>query len=369
MDAAQALTVARSFAPLRPVDEGGQTAADSTGAPSDRRPVEDPAAIDPARDWRHRHISDLMRVPIGTGTDGSPIVLDLKESAAGGVGPHGLIVGATGSGKSELLRTLVTALAVRHSPEVLALLLVDFKGGATFAPFSALPHLTGMVTNLEDDRGYIDRFRDALGGELLRRQELLAAAGRVTSIAAYRDLRHHRPELEAVPNLLVIIDEFSELLGARPDLAELFVTVGRIGRSIGIHLLLTSDWTPDGSAGWNRISPTGSPAHVFGGRIPGGDGGPDAHRLPAEPGWGYLVGDGPNPGCSGSRWSPPRRRTVTATRRWAPRCHSRSSTVSARDRRNCIGGCPGSRRPAPPPTGLPPTMVPVRRRSISSSAE
>ena len=295
MDAAQALTVARSFAPLRPVDEGGQTAADSTGAPSDRRPVGDPAAIDPARDWRHRHISDLLRVPIGTGTDGSPIVLDLKESAAGGVGPHGLIVGATGSGKSELLRTLVTALAVRHSPEVLALLLVDFKGGATFAPFSALPHLTGMVTNLEDDRGYIDRFRHALGGELLRRQELLAAAGRVTSIAAYRDLRRHRPELEAVPNLLVIIDEFSELLGARPDLAELFVTVGRIGRSIGIHLLLSTQRLDAGRIrgleshlSYRICLRTFSEAESREAM-----GGPDAHRLPAEPGWGYLVGDGP----------------------------------------------------------------------------
>ena len=79
------------------------------------------------------------------------------------------------------------------------MLLVDFKGGATFTGLSALPHLTGMVTNLEDDRGFVDRFRDALGGELLRRQELLAAAGRVTSIAAYRELRRHRTRARSGP--------------------------------------------------------------------------------------------------------------------------------------------------------------------------
>ena len=296
LNEAQALTVARSFAPLRPVDEGGR-GADRAGAPSDHRPIGDPASIDPARDWRHRHVSDLLRAPIGTGVDGSPIVLDLKEAAAGGMGPHGLIVGATGSGKSELLRTLVTALAIRHPPEVLALLLVDFKGGATFTGLSALPHLTGMVTNLEDDKGFVDRFRDALGGELLRRQELLAAAGRVSSIAAYRELRRHRTELEAVPDLLVIIDEFSELLGARPDLAELFVTVGRIGRSIGIHLLLSTQRLDAGRIrgleshlSYRICLRTFSEAESREAM-----GGPDAHGLPAEPGWGYLVGDGPVP--------------------------------------------------------------------------
>ena len=97
-----------------------------------------------------------------------------------------------------------------------------------------------MITNLEADLSLVDRFRDALGGELQRRQELLAASGKLTSLHSYADLRRRRPELEPMPHLLVVVDEFSELLSARPDLAELFVTIGRIGRSIGIHLLLAT---------------------------------------------------------------------------------------------------------------------------------
>jgi len=109
----------------------------------------DVSALDPALTWRFRERSELLRVPIGVSADGVLVALDLKESAAGGMGPHGLVVGATGSGKSELLRTLVTTLAISHPPEALGLLLADFKGGATFSGLAALPHIAGMLTNLE----------------------------------------------------------------------------------------------------------------------------------------------------------------------------------------------------------------------------
>ena len=83
-----------------------------------------------AQTWRPREKADLLRVPIGMRADGEPLYLDVKESAEGGMGPHGLIIGATGSGKSELLRSIVTSLAVTHDPETLNFMLVDFKGGA-----------------------------------------------------------------------------------------------------------------------------------------------------------------------------------------------------------------------------------------------
>ncbi len=88
---------------------------------------------------------------IGAGPDGQPVELDLKESAQDGMGPHGLLIGATGSGKSELLRTIVLGLAATHSSETLNFVLVDFKGGASFAPLGRLPHVAALITNLADE--------------------------------------------------------------------------------------------------------------------------------------------------------------------------------------------------------------------------
>ena len=105
---------------------------------------------------------DRLRVPIGIDADGQPVELDIKESAQGGMGPHGLVVGATGSGKSELLRTLVLGLALTHSPEVLNFVLVDFKGGATFLGLDKLPHVSAVITNLEQELPLVDRMQDAL---------------------------------------------------------------------------------------------------------------------------------------------------------------------------------------------------------------
>lgn len=177
-----------------------------------------------------------LRAAVGHRPDGTPVVLDLKDAAQDGMGPHGLVIGATGAGKSELLRTLTLRLAQRHTPDDLALMLVDYKGGATFAPFAGLPHVAGMLTNLADDDGLVERFAAALRGESARRQALLARAT-VPDITAYRRLA---APPEPLPTLLVVVDEYAELLAAHPDLADLFVQLGRIGRSLGLHLLLAT---------------------------------------------------------------------------------------------------------------------------------
>ena len=202
--------------------------------------VDDPRAIDPRTAWSPRSPRDFLRVPIGSDDAGSTILLDLKESAQLGVGPHGLCVGATGSGKSELLRTLVAALASTHGPEDLSMILIDYKGGAAFAPFAPLPHVVGLMDNLADDAGLVERARASLAGEVTRRQKQLRDAGSSPDIAHYRRLRAEHPEMAPMPHLFVIIDEFGELLTASPDLVDLLLTIGRIGRSIGVHLLLSS---------------------------------------------------------------------------------------------------------------------------------
>ncbi|MCX5070225.1 type VII secretion protein EccCb [Micromonospora lupini] len=231
-----------------------------------------------------------LQVPIGFELDGKPVLLDLKESAQAGVGPHGLVIGATGSGKSELLRTIVAALAARHSSEELNFVLVDFKGGATFASLDALPHTSAVITNLADELPLVDRMRDALAGEMVRRQELLRGAGNYVSRFEYEKARAAGEPLAPMPSLLIICDEFSELLAAKPDFIDLFVMIGRVGRSLGVHLLLASQRLEEGKLrgldnhlsyriGLRTFSAVESRIVL---------GVPYAYELPNAPGHGYL---------------------------------------------------------------------------------
>lgn len=236
-----------------------------------------------------------LAVPIGVTEDGEVIELDLKESAQGGMGPHGLLIGATGSGKSELLRTLVMALAATHSSEILNLVLVDFKGGATFLGMEALPHTSAVITNLADELPLVDRMQDALNGELTRRQELLRASG-YSSLFDYEKARAAGASLVPFPVLLIVVDEFSELLSSKSEFMDLFVSIGRLGRSLGVHLLLASQRLDEGRI--NRVeghlsyrialrtfSSMESRSVIGVGK---------AYELPPEPGNGYLRVDTTN---------------------------------------------------------------------------
>jgi S-DNA-T family DNA segregation ATPase FtsK/SpoIIIE len=291
LDAASAETLARMLAASY---RGAPAAAASPMAASLDLPellgIGDPRDLDPALTWRPRSARERLRIPIGIGPQGEPVELDLKESAESGMGPHGLVIGATGSGKSELLRTLVTGLAVTHSSEALNLALVDFKGGATFAGMTELPHTCAVITNLSDDLTLVDRMADALQGEVVRRQEMLRAAGNYASVRDYERARASGSDLAPLPSLLVIIDEFSELLSARPEFIDLFVMIGRVGRSLAIHLLLASQRLEEGRlrgldahlsyrVGLRTFSASESRAVL---------GVPDAYHLPPTPGSGYL---------------------------------------------------------------------------------
>jgi S-DNA-T family DNA segregation ATPase FtsK/SpoIIIE len=256
--------------------------------------ISEVAMINPETAWQPLTPRDFLRVPIGLDDFGAPVLLDLKESAQLGMGPHGICIGATGSGKSELLRTLITALALSHPPEDLSMVLVDYKGGAAFAPFAGLPHVAGIIDNLADDPQLTERARTSINGEVVRRQELLRDAGSIPSISHYRELRSsQRPELQPLPHLFVVIDEFGELLTAEPDFVDLLITIGRIGRSIGVHLLLSSQRIEAGKLrgldsylsyriGLRTFSESESSVVLDS---------PDAFHLPAIPGYGYLKVD------------------------------------------------------------------------------
>ena len=247
LDLVSAEGLARQLAPLRLTAgaHGEQPLSADLGL-AELLDLGDPFDFDPEDTWLPRPSRDRLRVRFGLRADGQPIELDLKESAQEGMGPHGLLIGATGSGKSELLRTLVLALAITHPPRSLNFALVDFKGGATFTRLDKLPHTSAVITNLAEELHLVDRMADAINGELLRRQELLRAAGNFSSLRDYEKARAAGAPLEEVPTLLVICDEFSELLTARPDFIDMFVQIGRVGRSLGVHLLLASQRLEEG---------------------------------------------------------------------------------------------------------------------------
>ncbi|MFI5840822.1 type VII secretion protein EccCa [Catenuloplanes sp. NPDC051500] len=322
--------IARRLAPLRlaPV-EAPRTTPGAQDLP-ELLGIADPARLDAQERWaRPRPQRDRLRVPIGVSPDGLPVELDLKESAQDGMGPHGLLIGATGSGKSELLRTLVLGLAADHSSEVLNFVLVDFKGGATFASLDRLPHTAAVITNLADELPLVDRMVDAINGELLRRQELLRRSGNIASLREYEKARAAGAALAPLPSLLIVCDEFSELLSAKPDFIDLFVQIGRVGRSLGVHLLLASQRLEEGRLrgldthlsyriGLRTFSSLESRAVL---------GVPDAFQLPRSPGHGYLrFGTEPLVRFKAAYASGPHRETIAGGSTHAPRVVPYSTT-------------------------------------------
>ncbi|MFE1646766.1 type VII secretion protein EccCa [Microbacterium sp. P01] len=298
---AEAEATARRLLPLHSVTTVAGTTSGSASQTQmelvDLLGLPDVREIDFDQSWAGRLERDRLRVPIGQDTTGAPIVLDLKEAAQQGMGPHGVMIGATGSGKSEVLRTLVLALALTHSPEQLNFVLVDFKGGATFAGMAGMPHVSAIITNLGSEIALVDRFQDALQGEVVRRQELLRSAGNFANVSDYEKARKNgRDDLEPLPALLIVADEFSELLAAKPEFVESFVNIGRVGRSLQVHLLLASQRLEEGKlrgldtylsyrVGLRTFSAAESRTVL---------GVPDAYTLPQQPGVGFLKADTEN---------------------------------------------------------------------------
>jgi S-DNA-T family DNA segregation ATPase FtsK/SpoIIIE len=287
LTSAEASMCARRMAPYRPASDGAPAATTDwlqlmcLGAPE---------RIDPVRRWSGGDDRRRLRVPVGVSEHGDPVELDINEAARKGMGPHGLCVGATGSGKSEFLRTLILGMIAAHPPEQLNLVLVDFKGGATFLGLDRVRHVSAVITNLVDEAHLVARMQDALAGEMNRRQELLRAAGGFASVADYERARTEGLAMPPLPALLIVVDEFSELLSQHPEFAELFVAIGRLGRSLGMHLLLASQRLDEGRLRGleNHLSYRVCLKTFSASESRAVLGVPDAYHLPSSPGAAYL---------------------------------------------------------------------------------
>jgi len=222
--------LSRALSPLR--DISGET--EDSALPGASRLLDVLQLEPPTRDaitarWRMGGQSTMA--VIGESYDG-PFGIDMRKD-----GPHGLIAGTTGSGKSELLQTIVASLAVANTPENMTFVLVDYKGGSAFKDCVKLPHTVGMVTDL--DAHLVERALESLGAELKRREHILAAAD-AKDIEDYQDLVRRDPSHAPVPRLLIVIDEFASMVRDLPDFVTGLVNIAQRGRSLGIHLLLAT---------------------------------------------------------------------------------------------------------------------------------
>lgn len=189
--------------------------------------------LDLSQRWQSSQVFKSMAAPIGV-TKSEIIYLDLHDKAHG---PHGLVAGTTGSGKSEILQTYILSMATLFHPYEVSFLIIDFKGGGMVNQFKNLPHLLGAITNIDGKE--INRSLKSIKAELQKRQRLFAEAG-VNHIDKYIQKYREKKISEPIPHLIVIVDEFAELKSEQPDFMKELISASRIGRSLGVHLILAT---------------------------------------------------------------------------------------------------------------------------------
>ena len=208
--------------------------------------IPDASQLDVPTLWAPRRRDDELRVPIGVTATGEPLLFDLKDEAEGGMGPHGLMIGMTGSGKSQTLMSILLSLLTTHPADRLIVIYADFKGEAGADSFRNFPQVVAVISNMAEKKSLADRFADTLRGEVARREALLREAGRrvqgsaFNSVVEYENAIAAGHDLPPIPTLFVVADEFTLMLADYPEYAELFDYVARKGRSFRIHILFAS---------------------------------------------------------------------------------------------------------------------------------
>lgn len=196
--------------------------------------VSGPEELDVKKRWRTHFADKSLAVPLGVRAEDDIVELNLHEKAHG---PHGLVAGTTGSGKSEIIQSYILALAANFHPHEVGFLLIDYKGGGMAGLFKNLPHLLGTITNLDGSESM--RALASIKSELARRQKLFGE-NNVNHINGYMGLFREGKVEEPIPHLFLISDEFAELKKEQPDFMKELVSTARIGRSLGVHLILAT---------------------------------------------------------------------------------------------------------------------------------
>ena len=196
--------------------------------------VNHPDELNAAERWKRSRTYDSMRALVGQKSGGAECYLDIHEKYHG---PHGLVAGTTGSGKSETLQTYMLSLAVNYSPDDIGFFVIDYKGGGMANLFEGLPHLIGQISNLSGNQ--VRRAMVSIKSENRRRQRIFNEHG-VNNINLYTRLYKNNEASEPVPHMFIIIDEFAELKREEPDFMRELISVAQVGRSLGVHLILAT---------------------------------------------------------------------------------------------------------------------------------
>lgn len=190
--------------------------------------------LDLSERWNTLQVHKTMAAPLGVKTKDEIVYLDLHEKAHG---PHGLVAGTTGSGKSEILQSYILSAATLFHPYEVSFMIIDFKGGGMVNQFKNLPHLVGAITNI--DGREIERSLKSIKAELQKRQRVFAECG-VNQINNYIKMFKAGEVSEPIPHLIIIVDEFAELKAEQPEFMKELISAARIGRSLGVHLILAT---------------------------------------------------------------------------------------------------------------------------------